>query len=276
MRKVPTAVRRAAVFVDHWQWLVLLLAAPLLMFPTPARSPILLVVPGLWIIAGLAGKGCLPRTPLNGSLLVLAVMVLISLYATYDVEVSLPKIAGLVFGFGVYFAVVRLGRERATGWKVYAAFLVIGVTVAGVGLLGTQWLNKIAFLSPILNRLAGAARMAGAEEVSTQSWLVCWVLPALLDGCCRASVAGQPPLGARTQPGYDRWQCRSGSACLGSVWADAIAQRVHWVGGRTGSDGDRLDTGPVARLGDRWTDSSAGRGGRVCLAAQHVRRNGTG
>ena len=123
MRKMLTAVRKVAVFVDRWHWLVLLLVVPLLMFPTPARSPFLLVVPGLWIIAGLAGKGFLPRTPLNGTVLVLEVMVLVSLNATYDIEVSLPKIAGLVLSFGVFFAVVRLGQERANGWKVYLRFL---------------------------------------------------------------------------------------------------------------------------------------------------------
>jgi len=60
----------------------LALGAPLLLFPSPSRTPALLVVPGLWIMAWLTRRESLPRTPLNGTLLLLSLMVLVSLYAT--------------------------------------------------------------------------------------------------------------------------------------------------------------------------------------------------
>jgi len=42
-----------------------------------------------------------PPCPLDGAVPLLALMVLVSLYATYDIAVSLPKVAGLVYDFPV-------------------------------------------------------------------------------------------------------------------------------------------------------------------------------
>jgi putative inorganic carbon (HCO3(-)) transporter len=181
MSGLRTAVQRAAVFVDHWQWLVLLLAAPLLLFPTPARSPSLLVVPGLWIIAGLAGKGCLPRTPLNVSLLVLSVMVLISLYATYDIAVSLPSIANIVLGFGTYFVVVRRARQPRGWWRSGVAFIGIGLAIAGLSLFSTQWLSKIQLLAPLiahLPKIVLPGRETGLQPNIVAGTLI-WFIPLL-------------------------------------------------------------------------------------------------
>jgi hypothetical protein len=184
MRRVLTAVRRAAVFVDHWQWLVLLLAAPLLAFPTPARSPILLVVPGLWIIAGLAGEDCLPRTPLNGSLLVLAVMMLVSLYATYSIAASLPAIAGVVLGIGVFYSVTRMGQYTRGWWMSFIVFAGLGTGIAGLSLFGTRWIAKIALLTPIVRSLPpiliGLPGIDDGLHPNEVAGALLWVMPALI------------------------------------------------------------------------------------------------
>ena len=184
MKTLWAAVRQMAVFVDRWQWAILLLASPWLLFPAPERSAIMLIVPTLWIVAGLAGRGCLPRTPLNASVLMLATMMLVSMYATYDIAVSLPKISGLVLGFGVFFTVARLGGEQAWWFRIFAGLMALGVVIAAAGLLGTQWINKIAFLSPILNRLPTALRgLSGAEEgfhPNQVAGSLLWIIPAML------------------------------------------------------------------------------------------------
>ena len=151
MLNLQTAVRRAAVFLDRWHWVWLILAAPFLLFPSPSRSLALFVVPGLWLVAWLAGREPLPRTPLNGALLLLSLMVLVSLYATYSIDFSLPKVAGMVLGLGVFYAVVRVG-QRPRGWWLCGLVLVTaGVGVAGLGLLGIRWIAKVGFLSPIIS-----------------------------------------------------------------------------------------------------------------------------
>ena len=183
MKTLWAAVRKMAAFVDRWQWAILLLASPWLLFPSPQRSAVILIVPALWIIAGCAGRGFLPRTPLNVSLIVLAIMVLVSLYATYDIAVSLPKIAGLALGLGAFFAAARLGGDQAWWRRIFAGFLALGVLIAAVGLLGMQSGAKIAPLAPILNRLPLALRgLPGAEEGLNPNQVagaLLWIIPAM-------------------------------------------------------------------------------------------------
>lgn len=203
---------RSIAFIDRWHWLWLGLAAPFMLFPSPKRVLALFIVPGLWFIAWLVSRhrkvecekgqsdepqgavilseinllvGPVPRTPINSSLLLLFFMVLISLYATYDIGVSLPKISGMVLGVGVFFSITRLG-ERASGWWTsLIAYLGMGAGIAGIGLLGTAWFtNKITFLNPIISRLPGFEfGLPGVEagfHPNEVAGSLLWVLPVLI------------------------------------------------------------------------------------------------
>ena len=117
-------------------------------------------------------------------MLLLTLMVLVSLYATYDIAVSLPKIAGMVLGIGAFYAVARLG-DRVTGWWwSLAAFLGAGVGIAGIGLLGARWAAKFPALQPIIAQLpAGLVNLAGAEQGIHPNELagaLLWVIPPLM------------------------------------------------------------------------------------------------
>ena len=153
LNRVTIVLRQIAVFCDRWHWVLLALAAPFLLFPSPSRSPVLFVVPGLWIVAWLAGREPLPRTPLNAALLLLFCMVLVSLWATYDIAVSLSAISGSVLGLGVYYAFVRLGQQSRGWWMGLTFFLIAVVGLAVVGLFGISWTAKIGFLTPITLRI---------------------------------------------------------------------------------------------------------------------------
>jgi len=184
LNRVIALIRQIAVFVDRWHWLLLALATPFLLFPSPSRSVALLVVPGLWIIAGLAGREPLPRTPLNATLLVMFIMVLVSTWATFDIAFSLPKIAGMVLGIGVFYAFVNYG-QRARGWYLcLGVFLAAGLGVAALGLVGTQWTAKFGFLVPITSRLPRAiSGLPGAEtgfRPNEVAGALLWVLPTLI------------------------------------------------------------------------------------------------
>jgi putative inorganic carbon (HCO3(-)) transporter len=183
-RITTVALRQTAIFCDRWHWLLLALAAPFLVFPAPSRSLTLLVVPGLWIVAWLAGREPLPRTPLNAALLLMFCMVLVSLWATYDVVVSLPKISGIVLGLGIFNAFAREGKTPRGWWLGFLLFLGIGLGIAAVGLLGTHWITKIALLAPIVSRLSPRITgLAGAEEgfnPNTVAGALLWVIPSLL------------------------------------------------------------------------------------------------
>ncbi len=163
------------IWLDRLHWLWLVLAAPFLLFPSPSRSLVMLVIPALWLLhwvvvsleqganshqAGKEDHGqysefripspIIPQTPLNGALLLMATMVLVSLWATYDIAVSLSAISGTVLGIGVYYAFVRLSL-RIRGWWMCLTFFLISITgLAIVGLFGITWIAKIGFLSPII------------------------------------------------------------------------------------------------------------------------------
>src|SRR5690349_1974812 len=106
MHAFLTAVRRTAVFVDHWQLLVLAVCAPAWLFPSPGRTIIWLALPLLWLAAGLANQSPLPRTPLNSALLLLSAMLLINIFITFDLVLSLPKVAGILLGIALFFSIV--------------------------------------------------------------------------------------------------------------------------------------------------------------------------
>lgn len=177
-------IRQIAVFVDRWHWVLLALTAPFLVFPSPSRSLALLVVPGLWIAAWVAGREPLPRTPLNATLLLMFFMVLVSTWATYDVAVSLPKIGGIVLGLGIFYAFAREGQTPRGWWLGFLLFLGIGFGIAAVGLLGTHWITKIALLTPIVSRLSPRITgLPGAEEgfhPNGVAGALLWVIPSFL------------------------------------------------------------------------------------------------
>jgi putative inorganic carbon (HCO3(-)) transporter len=184
MRSLKAAVRQTAAFLDRWHWVLLALVAPLLLFPSPGRSPALLIVPAMWIVAWVAGREPLPRTPLNGTLLLLNLMVLVSAYATYDIAISLPKVSGAVLAIGVFYAIAREGQRPGGWWLSLLAFLGMGLGVAGLGLLGTRWIAKVSFLTPITSRLpARLTGLIGAEEgfhPNEVAGALLWVMPAFI------------------------------------------------------------------------------------------------
>ena len=160
---MPTTVTR---FID-WGFLLLpLLIAPLMFFPRIEWIWIAFCVPILWIVDLVRRGQALDRTPLNASLALLLVMALVSVYATFDVEFSLPKLAGLLLGVFVYFGVVRFVGQSDSRLRIAVlAFCAGGVALVPVCLLGTQWklklplLGEVAGLFPV--RLTG---LPGAEE----------------------------------------------------------------------------------------------------------------
>ena len=183
----------------------------MLLFPSPSRSLALFVVPGLWIVAWLAGREPLPRTPLNAALLLMFFMVLVSLWATYDIAVSLPKIGGMVLGMGVFFAVAR-EAERPRGWILsLLAFLGIGLGIATLGVFGTSWLtSKITLFDPITARLPRfITGLQGAESgfhPNEVAGTLIWVLPLMMAISVALFIFTRPPKNEDARAQRKDWQ----------------------------------------------------------------------
>jgi putative inorganic carbon (HCO3(-)) transporter len=173
---------RCAGFLDRWHWLWLILVAPLLLFPSPARTPALLVVPLIWL-AGWVVRPWAPlaSTPINAPVLVMAAMVLVSVVVTADLAFSLPKVAGMVLGFGAFFSVARVARHPRGLWITLALFLLCGMGVAGLGLVGTNWIDKYGPLSAVTTRIGTQLTgLSGAEEgfqPNQVAGTLLWIIP---------------------------------------------------------------------------------------------------
>ena len=145
---------KSLVLLDHWGWLILLAVSPFLLFPSASRSPMLLVVPLLLWTQRCCGRSRIVRTPLDLPIALTALMVLVSLYATFDITLSFPKIAGILFGIGLYYAIVVWAQQSGSALaQALGLHIGLGAGIAGLGLISTDWGSKIQFLAPVISRL---------------------------------------------------------------------------------------------------------------------------
>jgi putative inorganic carbon (hco3(-)) transporter len=182
--------QRCAGFLVRWEWFWLLLLLPFLLFPNGPQALFLLVIPLLWLLRRPIDGYFVPPTPLNGVIALLLFMVLVSLYATFDIELSMPKIAGMVLGVAIFYGAVAYGRSRSNGlWHLVTAVLLIGFGMSLVGLVGTPWRGPFTFLNawqsalPIDMAIPGT--VTGTINPNEMAGVLNWLLPlavALLFG----------------------------------------------------------------------------------------------
>lgn len=186
------------LWLNRWEWLLLLTISPLLLFPSAVRSPALLVAPLLlWARRFRGGSGS-RSTPLDGALLLLTVMLLVSLYATYDIALSLPKIAGVVLGLGAYYVIVDRCQQPKSWFAGVGLFCLAGTAITGIALIGTNWFYAFSPLTPVLSRLPFQIRgLPGAEDGFNPNQVagaLVWMIPVLLAFTGLVAVRFRPPL----------------------------------------------------------------------------------
>lgn len=150
-------LRRVLVWVaDHELWL-LALATPPLVFPevVPRHLVIaaLVYLAGLWVCRWLARGRISVRTPMDIPILGLLAMLPLSLYASVNLSMSLPKLTGVLLGVAVYYAVVNTAQSARDIRRVTFLLVLGGSVVTLVGLLGTDWTGKFPSLGAIYERL---------------------------------------------------------------------------------------------------------------------------
>jgi putative inorganic carbon (HCO3(-)) transporter len=166
-----------------WSWfsvVALLAVTPWLLFPDGWRSAALVVLPLLWIGNRIVTAHFIPRTPYDVVILGVLVMVWVSLYATYDIAVSLPKITGVLLGVSAFYVVVGFISAPKQLYEVLIVVLLGVAIFLGLVFVGTSWGNKIAVLQQLSARLPSLLRgLPGADtgfhpaEVGgTLTWLI--------------------------------------------------------------------------------------------------------
>ena len=179
---------RLTEYLYQYQWALLLIASPFLLFPSPHRSLFLLVFPLLFGIAWVVKREIFPLTPLNIPLLLIGGMLAVSVWATYDIDASLTKITGLLLGFLVFYTVVLYSRQ-VRGWLAsLGVFFLFGSGVALLGILGTKWFSgKISLFDHLLKylptRLSGISGAPEGFQPNQVGGTLLWVLPLGLALC---------------------------------------------------------------------------------------------
>lgn len=165
-RRVYTPTYLVASVVSHLELSILLVASPFLLFPKPAYSPVMLVVPLLWLAWRIYDGRFVPSTPYNTAVGLLLVMLLVNLYVI-DIDVSLRKVTGIILQVAFFYGVIRaIRRGRDFRWAV-GLFVAAGVALSLVALIGTAWaqdvkiaaVNTLTRMFPLLIR-----NMPGAEK----------------------------------------------------------------------------------------------------------------
>jgi putative inorganic carbon (HCO3(-)) transporter len=184
VRTMPSGIYRVAEWLVRTELLWLALLAPFFVYPAPERLFALLGLPLLWVARRLARGRFLPRTPLDWPIVLMLVMLLVSLYATFDVGFSLPKITGLLYGIGLYYALVEWASARGRVRWAFGAFAFAGACLAVVALLGTNWTNKLPIVTSIASRIPPLLRgFPGAERglhPNEMGGALLWVVPLQL------------------------------------------------------------------------------------------------
>ena len=179
-------MRRTAEIALQWEWLILFFILPILFFPIGWRALFLLVIPLLWLLRKIAIGYFFPPTPYDASLLILGLALLVSLAAVFDMTISFPKIAGLVFGIALFYAGVQYTREdEGRVYHLPGVIFIFGTTFVIVGLLASIGSSYYSFAQPALTIIpesifASLNFLENAVNPNELAGIISWVIPLLL------------------------------------------------------------------------------------------------
>jgi len=150
--------RRVATWVAERELWLLAIAAPTLMFPEilPKAAVVagLILLSLLWLVRWVARGYATVRTPLDVPILGLVAMLPVSLYASVNLQLSLPKLTGIILGVATFYSIVNTVRTKRGIWLIAGLFLLAGVGVSLLSLIGTDWIaTKFPIFAPIYKRI---------------------------------------------------------------------------------------------------------------------------
>lgn len=155
--------------------LLLALLLPVVLTITPRTLPLLIVLPLLLLLRRRLYGRFFPNTPLNGTLILLILVILLNAWATVDFNRSLPHIASALYGIALYFAIVAFARRSSRPFHLaLAAYMLLALAVAATALVATNWQAKLPLISAIIPRLPS---VAGAINPNYLAGALLWLAP---------------------------------------------------------------------------------------------------
>ena len=154
MHLVELDATRWIRFAGRVDLTILILASPAFYFPN--QLPPFLAALGLaaglaaWLAGSLTTRAAFRDSPFDLSLSLLLSMLIPSLYASADWTQSLPNLTRIALGAMLFSTLGRRLRTQRqwtrTYWRVVPA---ASVGLAGLFLLGIQWIGKFEWLAPV-------------------------------------------------------------------------------------------------------------------------------
>ena len=142
-------------WLDWAEGAVLIIATSFLLFPTLnslLTVTALIVLPCIWL-ARSRQRPIFPYTPLNGALLLWCIMLGIGILVTALPDLTLPKATVLFLGIAVWRYLVSFTNTVSRLRWALLGFAFLGLGMAVLGFLTTNWPSKIPFLQTVLNYL---------------------------------------------------------------------------------------------------------------------------
>lgn len=178
----------------YLEGLVYLAVLPLVMFATPERALVLLLLPVFWgVRKWVTGHWLLP-TPLDWPVRLLGVMVLVSLWVSFDFAFSLPRVVAVLYGLALIYVLAWVSSRSPRHWAgAVLLFGLMGLGIATLSLFGTSWSTKFGLLAPLVNRLPHLITLPGAGDgfqANQVAGVLLWVAP-LLVALCYTAVLGR-------------------------------------------------------------------------------------
>jgi len=148
---------------DGWsaglEGIILLFCTPFLLFPSvffPLTFLALLFVLCIWLAPLFLKKWPLPpATPLDVTLLLFGLILIVAILVTADPDLTLPKTTGLILGIAAWRFLNRVIQSEWQMYEATAVYILISFGFIFLGILSVNWLDKIPVLSRISALLPG-------------------------------------------------------------------------------------------------------------------------
>lgn len=142
--------RRVASILTRCDLAILIALYGLFVLTDRLPLPGLLAICLLWIARWWTTRRFARMTPMTLPILSVLIMVPVTLYASADWTLSLPKIYGTVLSIAVFYTVVNRVHTLQGVWLVTFGLVLASSAVALLGLAGTDWSQSKLFALPQL------------------------------------------------------------------------------------------------------------------------------
>ena len=165
----PATAKDRCLWFDRFQLGWACLIAPFFLFPQKKFLWILPAVLLAWGVRYFFKGAFFEKTILDWAIAILLVEILISGIGSPDINFSLPKIAGALFGIYVFYILAgALGTDKILRWGI-RTYLFGGFLLASIGLLGTAWRVSEVYIADVISMIIRHIpilnlRLPGAEE----------------------------------------------------------------------------------------------------------------